>query len=121
MKNKNVAILLAFFLGWSGIHKFYLGEKVAGVLYFVFFWSFIPSIFAFLDFIGLLLMSEERFNALYNGQYYLKPQEQNYRLNSSSNTSHNISNLKQLKELYDEGIITAEEYEQKRRKFLDLL
>ena len=120
MKNKNVAILLAFpgFLGAFGAHKFYLGEKVAGVLYLIFWWTFIPSIFSFLDFISLLLMSEDRFNVLYNGQHYLKPNRENYHLNSASN---NISNLKQLKELYDLGIITAEEYEEKRRKFLDSL
>lgn len=118
MKNKNLAILLAFFLGGFGVHKFYLGEKVAGILYFIFSWTFIPSIFAFLDFIGLLLMSEERFNVLYNGQHYLPKSSANYRLESTTN---HISTLKQLKELYDSGIITAEEYEQKRRKFLDLL
>ncbi len=31
-KNKIVAALLAFFLGWIGIHKFYLGKTTAGVL-----------------------------------------------------------------------------------------
>ena len=118
MKNKTVAILLTFFLGGLGIHKFYLGEKVAGILYFVFSWSLIPSIFSVFDFIGLLFMSEEKFNLLYNGQNYLKSHQQKYQLNAAE---ENISNLKQLKQLYDSGIITAEEYEEKRRKFLDLL
>jgi hypothetical protein len=31
-KNKIVAALLAFVLGWLGIHKFYLGKTTAGVL-----------------------------------------------------------------------------------------
>jgi TM2 domain-containing membrane protein YozV len=114
MKNKYLAILLAFFGGGFGIHKFYLGEKVAGILYLLFSWTFIPSILAIFDFIGLLLISETKFNAQYN----LKSAAEVYRLNSAQN---NISNLKQLKELYDLGIITAEEYERKRRKFLDLL
>ena len=31
-KNKIVAALLAFFLGWLGIHKFYLGKTTAGII-----------------------------------------------------------------------------------------
>eukprot|EP01030_Chromulinospumella_sphaerica_P025156 gene25156-25278_t len=31
-KNKIVAALLAFFLGWLGIHKFYLGKTNAGII-----------------------------------------------------------------------------------------
>lgn len=31
-KNKIVAALLAFFLGWIGIHKFYLGKTTAGII-----------------------------------------------------------------------------------------
>ena len=114
MKNKYVAIILTFFVGGFGFHKFYLGEKVAGILYLLFSWTFIPSILAIFDFIGLLLISETNFNAQYN----LKSAAPTYRLTSAQD---NISNLKQLKELYELGIITAEEYEQKRRKFLDLL
>ena len=82
-------------------------------MYLLFSWTFIPFILAIFDFIGLLLISETKFNAQYN----LKSAAEAYRLNSAQN---NISNLKQLKELYDLGI-TAEEYERKRRKFLDLL
>ncbi|MBI1406896.1 MAG: NINE protein [Caulobacter sp.] len=31
-KNRIVAALLAFFLGWIGIHKFYLGKTNAGII-----------------------------------------------------------------------------------------
>ncbi|MBU2135102.1 MAG: NINE protein [Alphaproteobacteria bacterium] len=31
-KNRIVAALLAFFLGWLGIHKFYLGKTNAGII-----------------------------------------------------------------------------------------
>ncbi|TRU24990.1 MAG: NINE protein [Microcystis aeruginosa Ma_SC_T_19800800_S464] len=52
MRNRTIAALLAFFLGYLGIHKFYLGENLAGILYLLFFWTFIPGIIAFFEFIG---------------------------------------------------------------------
>lgn len=67
-KNKWVAFVLAFFLGALGIHKFYLGEKKAGFIYLVGFFIFfyIPAIFAFIDALVLLFISEENFNKKYN-------------------------------------------------------
>ncbi|WP_330204199.1 NINE protein [Cyanobacterium sp. DS4] len=115
MKQKSIAAVLAFFVGGFGVHKFYLGNNFAGILYLLFFWTFIPSILAIFDFLGLLLMSEQAFNAKYNLQEVNKLNL----LQSSEND--NIDKLKKIKELYDQGIITAEEYEEKRRKFLDLL
>lgn len=35
-KNKTTAGLLALFLGGLGVHKFYLGQTLAGVLYLLF-------------------------------------------------------------------------------------
>ena len=69
-KNKVVAGLLAIFLGGLGVHKFYLGKPVSGILYLLFFifffWTFIPSIIAFIEGIIYLTMSDEAFNAKYN-------------------------------------------------------
>ena len=119
MKNKYLALVITFFLGGFGIHKFYLEEKVAGILYLLFSWTFIPSILAVLDFIGLLIMSEPRFDQRYN----LKFAQPNYlpSNNNSDTTNTNITTLKELKNLHDQGIITPQEYEEKRRKFLDKL
>lgn len=33
MKSKSVAYLLWFFLGWLGVHRFYLGKVGTGILY----------------------------------------------------------------------------------------
>jgi TM2 domain-containing membrane protein YozV len=57
--------LLALFLGGFGIHKFYLGQTALGVLYLVFFWTFIPAIVAFVEAIILLSMSDDEFNRRY--------------------------------------------------------
>nr|WP_257719828.1 TM2 domain-containing protein [Psychrobacter urativorans] len=59
------AALLAFFLGGFGAHKFYLGKVGMGILYLIFFWTFIPAIIAFIEFIILLVMSDDEFNRKY--------------------------------------------------------
>lgn len=64
-KSRITAALFAFFLGGFGAHKFYLGQAGKGVLYLVFFWTFIPAILAFIEFILLLTMSDEAFAAKY--------------------------------------------------------
>jgi TM2 domain-containing membrane protein YozV len=64
-KSRGLAILLALFLGGIGIHKFYLGSPGWGILYMLFFWTFIPALIALLEVIGYLIMGEERFHATY--------------------------------------------------------
>lgn len=64
-KSKLAAALLALFLGAFGIHKFYLGQVGWGFVYLLFFWTFIPSIIAFIEFIILLTMNDETFNQKY--------------------------------------------------------
>lgn len=61
LKNKWVAILLAFFLGGFGIHKFYLGKPVWGVVYLLLCWTYIPSIIALVEAIIMLAQSDEKF------------------------------------------------------------
>jgi TM2 domain-containing membrane protein YozV len=121
IKDRTVALLLCFFGGWFGIHKFYLGKNVEGVIYLIFCWSFIPGIIAFFEFLGLCFMSDREFNARFNSaeiptldrgtSYPVVP--------PSRSTKDATSTLYDLKKLYDDGIITAEEYEAKRRKMLD--
>ncbi|MFC4476997.1 TM2 domain-containing protein [Flavobacterium chungangensis] len=69
MKSRVTALILTFFLGGIGIHKFYLGQSVQGIFYFLFCWTFIPSILALFQFIGLLLMSDHSFNLKYNNGF----------------------------------------------------
>jgi TM2 domain-containing membrane protein YozV len=111
VKDKTVAVVLAFFLGGFGGHKFYLGDNLAGVLYFVFSWTLIPSLIAFFDFIGLLLISEQAFQAQYNPGML----QGGHILRSAKDVTGAIEDLKRL---YDLGAITAEEYEEKRQKLL---
>lgn len=62
-RNKTVAALLAIFLGGIGIHKFYMGETVWGVIYLLFCWLWIPAIVGFIEGICYLVMSEEKFQS----------------------------------------------------------
>jgi TM2 domain-containing membrane protein YozV/ribosomal protein L40E len=64
-KSKIAAALFAFFLGGIGGHKFYLGQVGLGILYLLFFWTLIPALVAFIEFILLLTMSDETFNKKY--------------------------------------------------------
>lgn len=49
--NKIAYLIITFFLGGLGIHKFFAGHIFLGILYLLFFWTFIPSLIAFIEFI----------------------------------------------------------------------
>lgn len=74
MKDKNIAAILALFMGSLGVHKFYLGRIGAGILYLVFSFTFIPAILGLIDFFALALMENEEFNRRYNGSNMLPGQ-----------------------------------------------
>ena len=65
-KSKMTAALLAIFLGSFGLHKFYLGKVVWGLLYLFLFWSSISMILGFIDGIYYLTMSNKDFEAKYS-------------------------------------------------------
>ena len=69
-KNKLTAALLAFFLGGLGIHHFYLGSNTAGIVTIaaVFCTCGAGGILPFVEFIMLLVMSDEDFDAKYNAR-----------------------------------------------------
>ena len=52
MKSKTTAILLCFFLGFLGIHRFYLGYTLIGIIQFLTGGGFL--IWVFVDFLRLL-------------------------------------------------------------------
>lgn len=60
-KSRIAAGVLALLLGGLGVHKFYLGNIGLGIVYLLFFWTFIPAIIGFIEGIIYLVQSDEEF------------------------------------------------------------
>jgi TM2 domain-containing membrane protein YozV/type II secretory pathway pseudopilin PulG len=63
--SKTALVLITFFLGSVGAHKFYVGKTGLGVLYLLFCWTGIPGIIAFIEFIIYLVTDEEELRRKY--------------------------------------------------------
>jgi TM2 domain-containing membrane protein YozV/type II secretory pathway pseudopilin PulG len=57
--SKSTLLLLTFFLGGLGAHRFYLGNYILGTIYLLFFWTAIPGLIAFVEFLVFLLTSSD--------------------------------------------------------------
>lgn len=60
-KNRYLAALLAFSLGWAGIHKYYMGQIGWGITYTLFSWTGIPALAAMIEGILYLTRSDDDF------------------------------------------------------------
>ncbi len=65
-KSRITAIVLTFFLGGFGGHKFYLRQPETGLLYLMLCWTFAPMLVAFVDLITYVCMSDESFDNEFN-------------------------------------------------------
>ena len=63
--NKVALLLVTFFLGGLGGHKFYLKKYLQGVLYLLFFWTYIPALAALIEFIVYACKSEPELQEKY--------------------------------------------------------
>ena len=145
-KSKVVAALLAFFLGTTGAHRYYLGykkqgiiqtcglvsfilgwviyvpamisENVASLLFALIFLIYggITSIWAFVDFIRILtggLKPED-------GSDYTENQPRQVQvIQTSPSVNDNIDALEKLARLHQQGVLTDEEFEQKKKDILE--
>lgn len=67
------AVLLAALLGDFGLHHFYLGQPILGVLYLLFCWTGIPGVLASLEACRYGFMSREEWAERHNGGVLSKP------------------------------------------------
>lgn len=148
MKSKTTAGVLALFLGGLGAHKFYLGQNVLGVIYFLFCWTYIPALIGLVEAIIYFTMNDDQFHMKYNGDFLLdggyqatlsvphrvayqppiQPTIQSVVVNvpaapqnlaATSVTDVSVE-LRKLYELHTAGILTEEEFTAQKRRLLSL-
>ena len=57
--NKLAYGLIAIFIGDFGIHRFYAGRWLSGIIYLLFFWTFIPGLLGLIEGIVALCRNDE--------------------------------------------------------------
>jgi TM2 domain-containing membrane protein YozV len=67
-RSRTTAGVLAIFFGAFGVHKFYLGQPILGLLYLLTSWTFIPMIVGFVEGLVYLTSNEQAFDTRYNAR-----------------------------------------------------
>lgn len=126
MREKHVAVLLAFFLGSFGMHHFYLGQHKKAFLYLVFCWTMVPLFLGILEAALLFLKHQDNFDLQYNSEYYLERAERMY-LEDDFNGKIKIENnrripfsvadeIEKLHQLMVKGIISEQEFAERKNR-----
>jgi TM2 domain-containing membrane protein YozV len=116
-KSRSIAAILAFSgtVTISGLHKFYLGQPLWGVLYVLLSWTPIPKVASAIEGVWYLAQDDEVFDRNFNfGQSVPKASSP-----VSSQVESVASALRELDALRQDGLISEYEFEQKRRQMLD--
>ncbi|RCJ27100.1 hypothetical protein A6770_02775 [Nostoc minutum NIES-26] len=116
-KSRSVAAVLAFSgtLTISGLHKFYLGQPLWGLLYVLLSWTPIPKVASAIEGVWYLAQDEEAFDRNFNlGKSAVKISQQ-----ASNQVGAIADALRELDALRQDGLISEYEFEQKRRQLLD--
>ncbi|BDA69773.1 TM2 domain-containing protein [Calothrix sp. PCC 7716] len=115
-KNRSVAAVLAFSgtLTVSGLHKFYLGQPLWGVIYVLLSWTPIPKVASAIEGVWFLAQDEDTFDRNFNlGKSVRISQAAGKQVSSIAEA------LRELEALRQDGLITEYEFEQKRRQLLE--
>ncbi len=116
-KNRSIAAILALSgtLTISGLHKFYLGQPLWGLLYVLLSWTPIPKVACAIEAVWYLAQDEETFDRNFNlGKKALRNLQQ-----GANQVGVMAEALRELDALRQDGLISEYEFEQKRRQMLD--
>ncbi|MFN6515737.1 MAG: NINE protein [Nostoc sp. CreGUA01] len=116
-KSRSVAAVLAFSgtLTISGLHKFYLGQHLWGILYVLLSWTPIPKVASAIEGVWYLAQDEEAFDRNFNlGKSAAKSSQR-----MSNQVGAVADAMRELDTLRQDGLISEYEFEQKRRQLLD--
>lgn len=124
LKNRKVAAILAFTgtLIPSGLHKFYLGQPMWGLVYLLLSWTPIPHIACAIEGVWYLFQNEDEFDRNFNCNLELttfSSVPNRHQAIEPMNVSAIADALRQLDCLRQDGLISEYEFEQKRRQLLE--
>lgn len=115
MKNKTIALILSILLGALGVDRFYLGYMGMGILKLL-----TGGCFGVLWIIDILNIATGKLMPADGSPYEDGDMLSDaFSMNSKSTTSMSFANLEKAKKLYDDGVLSVEEYEAIKRKELD--
>jgi TM2 domain-containing membrane protein YozV len=124
-KNRKIAALLAFAsaanpIPISGLHKFYLGQPVWGILYMLLSLTPIPKVASAIEGIWYLTQDSEEFDLKFNdGVLAIPKAAAKTETVDPSRVSAIAEAVRHLDQLRTDGLISEYEFEQKRRQLLD--
>jgi TM2 domain-containing membrane protein YozV len=125
-KNRKIAIAMALLatiipLPIAGIHKFYVGQPLWGVIYLLLWNTPIPRIACAIDVVWYFVEGEENFDRRFNFQILTNSASKSVIVKAiePQQVSGFAEALRELDRLRQDGLISEYEFEQKRRQFLD--
>ncbi len=125
LKSRKVAAILAFtgmLIPIAGLHKFYLRQRLWGLLYVLLSWTPIPHVASAIEGVWYLFQNEDEFDQNFNCELELanlSPLPSRLPAVEPTNVSAIADALRQLDCLRQDGLISEYEFEQKRRQLLD--
>jgi TM2 domain-containing membrane protein YozV len=116
-KNRSIAVILALvgsITPVAGLQKFYLGQPLWGIIYFLLWSTPIPRIACAIDLVWYVIQDKEQFEYQFNGIAQGK-----YAINEAQQVQAIADALRKLDNLREDGLMTEYEFEQKRRQLLE--
>jgi len=135
-KNRKIAATLAFActvlpMPIAGLHKFYLGQPLWGLLYLLLSWTPIPRVASAIEGFWYLVQDNEEFDLNFNSELGMSGAGMTNLANFSilskrpsttvmpDRVSAMADAMRELDDLRQDGLISEYEFEQKRRQLLD--